>query len=120
MTPSPEYDQLAWFYDRYWGPRFHDAARPALESLLYTRLAPGDSIAELCCGSGHLTEELLARGYRVTGIDNSIEMLRCARRRVPGARLVCADVATGSLTGGQFSGAVSTFDSINHLLSPER
>jgi SAM-dependent methyltransferase len=119
VTRSPEYDQLAWFYDRYWGPRFHDAARPALESLLYPRLVPGDPVAELCCGSGHLTEELVARGYRVTGIDNSIEMLRCARRRAPEARLVCADVASSPLIAGRFTGAVSTFDSINHLVSPE-
>ncbi len=117
--PPREYDQLAWFYDRYWGPRFHEAARPALQSLLYCRLDVGDSIAELCCGSGHLTQELVARGYRVTGIDNSIEMLRYARRRAPAARLVCADVASTPLIGGQFGGAVSTFDSINHLIAPD-
>jgi SAM-dependent methyltransferase len=116
---SRDYDPLAWFYDRYWGPRFHDAARPALESLLYSRLRIGDAIAELCCGSGHLTQELLARGYRITGIDNSIEMLLAARRRAPAARLVCGDIGRSPLTGGHFSGAVSTFDSINHLLSPE-
>ena len=116
---SREYDQLAWFYDRYWGPRFHDAARPVLETLLYSTLASGDSIAELCCGSGHLTAELVARGYQVTGIDASIEMLRCARRRAPTARLLCADVPTCPLSGGSFSAAVSTFDSINHLTSPD-
>ena len=118
MAPR-EYDQLAWLYDRYWGPRFHDAARPALETLLYSTLAAGDSIAELCCGSGHLTAELVARGYAVTGIDNSIEMLRFARRRAPAARLLCADVPTSPLTGGTFGAAVSTFDSINHLTSAD-
>ena len=116
---SREYDELAWCYDRYWGPRFHDAARPALQALFYSRLAAGDRVIELCCGSGHLTQELVARGYRVTGIDNSLEMLRCARRRAPEASLVCADAGTMALVGGTFSGAVSTFDSINHLISPD-
>jgi SAM-dependent methyltransferase len=114
-----DYDELAWCYDRYWGPRFHDAARPVLEHLLYRRLAPGDRILELCCGSGHLTEELVARGYTVTGVDNSIEMLRYARRRAPAADLVCADVAACPLVGGEFAAAVSTFDSLNHLASAD-
>jgi len=116
--PSREYDQLAWFYDRYWGPRFHDAARPALESQLYSRLEAGDRVVELCCGSGHLTQELVARGYNVTGLDSSLEMLRRARQRAPDGRFVCADVAASPLLRGDFAAAVSTFDSINHLVSP--
>ena len=36
-------------------------------------------IAELGCGTGRITGELLKAGYRVIGFDNSEEMLRAAR-----------------------------------------
>jgi SAM-dependent methyltransferase len=114
------YDALAWFYARYWGPRFHDAARPVLERLLYRSIAPGDSVLDVCCGTGDLTRELVERGYTVVGMDRSLEMLRIARQRIDGARLVCADAASGALRSGGFAAAVSTFDSINHLMTVDR
>jgi SAM-dependent methyltransferase len=118
MDAEPRsYDDLAWFYDRYWGGRFHDAARPALEHLLYASLPARSRVLELCCGSGHLTSELVARGYRVFAVDGSLQMLRHARRRAPRAHLWCADAAQCSFGGAACDAAVSTFDSINHLLT---
>jgi SAM-dependent methyltransferase len=117
---STGYDALAWFYDRYWGPQFHDAARPVLERLLYTALSPGDRVLDLCCGTGHLTAELVSRGYRVVGVDNSGEMLRRARLRAPQAVLLRADAAHYALAHQACAAAVSTFDSINHLLTMDR
>jgi len=109
------YDHLAWFYDRYWRDRYHAAARPALTRLLYACLPPGSRVLDLCCGTGHLASDLCARGYRVTGIDRSIEMLRLARRSIDAVQFVCADARAFSLSG--FDAAVSTFDSINHLVA---
>jgi len=117
MPSGREYDALAFFYDRYWGARFHDASRPAMERLLYSQLTEGDCVLELCCGSGHLTQELAARGYRVTGIDCSHAMLRYGARRAPSARFVCGDVERSPLAGGRFAAVVSTFDSVNHLIA---
>ena len=67
---------------------------------LYARLPPaeldtigpwleGESVLELGCGTGRMTRPLLARGYRVTAVDNSPEMLA----HVPAeASAVCADI----------------------------
>ena len=43
--------------------------------LISSWLPPGASILELGCGVGRITRRLLARGYRVTAIDNSPDML---------------------------------------------
>ncbi len=45
-------------------------------------LTPGDEVLEVGCGTGLLTEALVARGLAVQAIDPGAEMLRLARRRV--------------------------------------
>jgi trans-aconitate methyltransferase len=39
---------------------------------------PGERILDLGCGDGVLTKKIAARGATVTGIDNSLEMIRAA------------------------------------------
>jgi SAM-dependent methyltransferase len=64
-------------------------------------IAPGSSILEFGCGVGRVTRELLARGYRVTAVDNSPEMLA----HVPShASKVCADIEALTLE--------ATFDAV--------
>jgi len=69
---------------------------------LFQSCIPGkSSIIELGCGVGRITRELLARGYRVTAVDNSPEMLA----HVPSqASKVCADIETLALE--------TTFDAV--------
>ncbi len=110
-----EYDALAWFYDRYWRTRYHEAATIALTRLLYDHIPAGSRVLDLCCGTGHLLGELVNRGYRVIGLDRSREMLRTARQSHAAVPLICADARNYALSG--FDAAVSTFDSLNHLLT---
>jgi SAM-dependent methyltransferase len=110
-----DYDGLAWFYERYWRTRFHDAARPVLGKLLYDTLPAASRVLDLCCGTGHLTRELLSHGYAVVGLDRSIEMLRFAQRTAPDAMLVCADARRFAVA--RCDAVVATFDSVNHLLT---
>jgi SAM-dependent methyltransferase len=53
-------------------------------------VAPPARLLELGCGAGRVTRPLVARGYDVTAVDNSAEMLA----HVAGARAVLADVTT--------------------------
>ena len=39
---------------------------------------PGERILDIGCGDGTLTKKIVARGATVTGIDNSLEMIRAA------------------------------------------
>jgi SAM-dependent methyltransferase len=51
-------------------------------------LPAGSSILELGCGTGRMTRQLVARGFRVTGVDESAEMLAHVRD----AETVCARI----------------------------
>lgn len=113
---SAGYDPLAWFYDRHWGTRYHRQAFPIIERLLLSRVPPGAPILDLCCGTGHLTHPLAERGYRMTGIDASEEMLRFAREKVPAAEFFLLDVRAFDFAP-RFQAALSTFDSLNHVIA---
>ncbi len=116
LMPVAAYDDFAWFYHRYWNEEFHSLALPILERIWLPHVAPGAHILDLCCGTGYLDSNLTERGYAVTGIDASPEMLAYARDEVPRAHFETADIARFQ-SPGPFDAAISTFDSINHLLS---
>ena len=112
------YDDFAWFYNRYWNEEFHSLAFPILERIWLPRLAPKGRILDVCCGTGYLAGLLTARGYRVTGIDASPEMIAHARENAPAAAFQVADASAFRVLG-KFDGAVSTFDSLNHILTED-
>jgi SAM-dependent methyltransferase len=116
---SSPYDSFAWFYDRYWAAPFQDWQRPALEKLLFPAVAEGERILDLCCGTCNLAAQLVSRGYEVTGVDSSAEMLRFARRNVPEGMFVQAE-ATDFKLEQRVDAAVCVFDSLNHLIEAEQ
>jgi SAM-dependent methyltransferase len=116
MIADNSYDELAWFYNRYWGIRYHNLVFPVICRLLLPGLRPCSSILDLCCGTGHLSEKLATRGYGITGIDLSEKMLDFARERLPDGNFFPADARDLKIQG-KFDAAVSTFESINHMLT---
>jgi cyclopropane fatty-acyl-phospholipid synthase-like methyltransferase len=73
----------------------------------------GGSVLDLGCGAGVWARMFLDRGFRVTGVDASSEMLELARSRCPEAELIHADM-TGVDLSGRFDGIVA-WDSAFHL-----
>ena len=116
--PYGVYDPFAWFYSQGWGSDYHNQAAPLLERYVFTRLPAGARVLDVCCGTGDLSRILAARGYCVTGIDGSDQMLRFARAQVPGAEFLLADARRFSLSG-RFDAALSTYDSLNHILETD-
>jgi SAM-dependent methyltransferase len=113
------YDAFAWFYDRYWATPHREWQSPALEKLLYPALPQNARVLDLCCGTGNLAQHLAARGYEVTGVDASPEMLRIARENAPEPVFLQADAADFTVPH-PVDAAVCLFDSLNHLLEPEQ
>nr|WP_196791254.1 putative protein N(5)-glutamine methyltransferase [Motilibacter aurantiacus] len=69
-----------------------------LVALAARRLAPGDVVVDVCCGSGALGLALAAAvpGLRVYAVDNDPAAVRCARRNLD---VVGGTVLQGSLLG---------------------
>jgi len=110
------YDEIAWLYDRHWGPVAERAFLPMLERLLLPRLPEAARILDLCCGTGQLSRAISELGYHVVGLDGSAEMIRLARRNAPLVEFAVADARSFALPEPCHA-AVSTFDSLNHIMS---
>jgi SAM-dependent methyltransferase len=110
------YDDIAWFYNRYWGGRFLERYEQVLRDLLTRRLAVGSQVMDLCCGSGQICRWLTEQGHRVTGVDGSREMLALAAENAPKARFLCRDARSFQIVE-MFDGVLCSFSSINHCLT---
>ncbi|MEV4945917.1 class I SAM-dependent methyltransferase [Streptomyces sp. NPDC053755] len=53
---------------------------------------PGATLLELGCGAGRVTGPLVERGFAVTAVDESAEMLAAVRERVPGVETVLSPI----------------------------
>ena len=88
----PPFSALASVYDAIMADiEYGDWAEFILDYARDVSLKPTTAL-DLACGTGALTAELQARGLTVTGLDASAEMLDVARERLPGMRLVQADL----------------------------
>jgi SAM-dependent methyltransferase len=114
-TASP-YDSIAGMYHALWFDWYLPAAMPALEKLFFSQVKPGASVLDVCCGSGHVTKELVKRRYRVTGVDQSAELIALARQQLPDTEFHIQDVCSLALHE-KYSAALCTFDSLNHILT---
>lgn len=85
VVPARSFDAVADAYDRG-RPSYPD---DAVSWLLHGVRRTGSvvDVVELGAGTGKLTEQLLARGCRVTAIDASESMLARLVQRAPGARV---------------------------------
>jgi SAM-dependent methyltransferase len=88
-----------------------------LERLL-TLLPEQPDVLELGVGAGVRSSRILAARGRLTGVDVSEEQLRRARERLPGSRLLQADLATLTLPEASFDAVVS-FYVLNNLPQDE-
>jgi SAM-dependent methyltransferase len=114
---------FARVYNMKWGSFAARVAPAVLAYYLNTPLGQSErTLLDLCCGPGHLTRYFLERGFNVTGIDLSADMLVYARQNAGEylssgqASFLCADAADFRLDAPAGL-AVSTYDALNHLPS---
>ncbi len=86
-SERPFYHQFAWAYDLL----VTDMAAPFADVI--TRImaehgiGPGDKVLDAGCGTGRHAVELARRGFAVTGVDSSAELLAVAERNAGAAGL---------------------------------
>lgn len=82
--------------------------------ILLQPLAPGSKILDLGCGAGEpIARYLLQQGFRVVGVDRSEKMLELAKRLIPEAELIHADILEVDFND-RFA-AIIAWDSIFHI-----
>jgi SAM-dependent methyltransferase len=109
-----EYDPFAGIYNRHWGADYRAEVAPVVERLLLSRVSPGASVLDVCCGTGQFTAQIKRRGYAVGGMDASGGMIRYARENAPGIDFTVADVREFRLSR-KFDAAYSVYESLNHV-----
>jgi SAM-dependent methyltransferase len=108
------YRDLAAYYDRIysWKDYRGETARVVALARRFGP-SPAHRWLDVACGTGrHLG--YLRRRYEVTGVDLSRPMLREARRRLPGVRLVAGDMRSLDL-GERFDVVTCLFSAIGYL-----
>ena len=115
------YDLLAPFYDAVNAEIDYSRWADFIDDVVTRECKEKPSLAlDLGCGTGKMTLELASRGYDMTGIDYSPEMLDIARERAEecGADVLwlCQDMREFELYG-TVDLAVCALDGMNHLTS---
>lgn len=110
------YNTLAHYYDAL--VKDEEASREWV-SWIESELAPCDCL-ELACGSGDITEMLALKGYTMTALDLSEEMVKQAKsKNLEGSiEFLCQDMRHLNNLGS-YSGIFCLCDSFNYILEKE-
>lgn len=115
------YEALAASYDELTEDVEYEARAEFVERLLRRAKREVKTLLDLACGTGTMTALFAQRGYRVTGVDFSPEMLAQAQRKL--ARfdepplLLCQSMTQLRLFE-PVDAAICCLDSINYLTRP--
>ncbi len=116
MIRYSDYDCFAGIYNKHWGDRFTQQVFPILKELILRQLPEKARILDLCCGTGQLAQLLIEHGFQVTGLDGSEEMVRYARENAPAGEFIVDDARSFNLPD-VYHAVISTYDSLNHLMT---
>lgn len=118
------YDLIAPIYDKVNGDVDYSLWADFIEKIIKREYTCGkpELLLDLGCGTGRMTLELARRGYDMTGVDYSVEMLDIARERAESAGFsdkmlwLCQDITVFELYG-TVDVTVSCLDTVNHITS---
>ncbi len=116
-----KYSSLAKIYDDFTADKPNDEWAAYINDILRAEnIKNGDNIVDICCGTGGITYELYKKGFRLTGLDSSSDMLEAAASRFlrSGAKiqLICQDIRDIKLHKKQ-NAIVCINDGINYIIT---
>jgi len=116
------YRDFAYLYMKGDYPRFSERMATLLPPILKKLGAQPRTLLDLACGEGSFAVAMAGRGYAVTGVDSSADMLKLAREKSTQAdcwiEFLEQDMRSLSLDG-QFDLVTCWFDSLNYMLSTD-
>lgn len=81
------YQQMAYVYDQFMADAPYDKWVTFAEEMFLKSSFNVKDIVDLGCGTGEITIKLAEKGYNLTGIDNSPEMLAIAEQKASNKQL---------------------------------
>lgn len=116
-----QYTTLAEYYDRLTGDVGYTRWADYVEKHFRRLKRPVRSVAELACGTGSLTSILASRGYQMTAVDISADMLSVAAQKCQdqGVLFLCQDMAQFTLME-PVDAVICCLDSVNYVTRPQR
>ena len=115
------YHNLAMSYDRLTNDVDYGATVAFYQEILKREGVNPRTVLDLACGTGSVTEILARKGYTVTGVDMSEEMLTQALSKVMDLenmpRFLCQKLQELNLPRG-FDLAVCALDSLDYITDP--
>ncbi len=116
MDNAQGYGAVSHIYDIINSPELYEAWADFAEGC-FERFLPRrpELLLDLACGTGTLTALMAERGYDMTGVDLSPEMLAVARERCPEDVLLLLQDMTKFELYGTVGAVLCSFDSLNHL-----
>ena len=117
------YNHFAYIYDKFNTKANYKKLHKYIHSQFKKAKIKNGIIADLGCGTGDLTIMLAKDGYEMVAIDYSADMLSVLNEKkyeyeLPNILLLNQDLTNLDLYG-TINGAVSTFDTFNHITSIE-
>jgi SAM-dependent methyltransferase len=108
-------------YDALYADKDYEAECDLIESVAEEHGRGSGTILDLGCGTGRHALILAGRGWEVTGVDLSVEMLSIARRRADEAGVSGVDLRTGDVrtvrVGRQFDVVLLMFAVLGYQLT---
>lgn len=114
-----QYNEFAYIYDRLMRRDINYGTWcDYIENLFTLHGVEPDTVCELACGTGNITAELEKRGYDITGVDISSDMLAVASEKLGKARLICADMVHFQ-TKNEYEAFLCMIDGMNYVTVPK-
>jgi ubiquinone/menaquinone biosynthesis C-methylase UbiE len=105
-TVKAGYNSIA---DRYLAERTRDSADVRLLDDFIQRLSANASVLDAGCGAGVPIAQMLSERFQVTGVDFSEAQIELAKKNVPSATFICADMTKLDFPENSFDGICSYY-----------
>ena len=123
---NKSYDSFAGVYDQLMDDVDYDRWADYYRTLLlcgeHRKPADLGRVVECACGTGNLTVRLARMGFRMLGVDSSVQMLRVAEEKMRtfgiSCPLVTQDMRRLEVPGAAYA-VLCTCDGLNYLREPE-
>lgn len=112
------YTVFAQYYDRLLKNAEYEVRSDYISGFFNAYGINGGKLLDLACGTGEFSKYFTEKGYEVTGVDLSEDMLTLAKSKCPEGKFIKGDISSFN-TSEEYDACICCLDSLNHLTNRE-